>query len=188
MLGLMTSNIILIGFMGCGKSSIGRRLALRLDHQFLDSDELISARAGMSVTEIFEAEGEENFRKRETEELKHLIGSNGIILATGGGAILNPVNRDTLRHLGIILWLHAEPEVLFERTSRNRKRPLLQVENPRSTFFRLLDSRLPLYQGMADFTVDATGLSHEQTVEACLKQIALVEKKPPFDAESDDFH
>jgi len=171
----MSSNIILIGFMGCGKSSIGRRLALRLNHQFFDSDELVSGRAEKSIAEIFKTEGEESFRRRETEELKRLGGATGIVLATGGGAILNPVNRETLRTLGRVLWLHADPEVLYERASRNRKRPLLHVENPRSTFLNLLTSRLPLYAEMADLTIDATGLTHEQTVEQCLDQISLIE-------------
>ena len=171
----MTSNIIFIGFMGCGKSSIGRRVANRLGHQFLDSDELIAARAEMSISDIFSLEGEAGFRLRETAELKTLAGSSNIVLATGGGAILNPVNRDLFHQLGLLIWLHAEPDTLFERATRNRKRPLLEVENPRSTFFSLLESRIPLYGGMADLKIDATGLSHEQTVEKIIQQLALLE-------------
>lgn len=167
----MSSNIILIGFMGCGKSSIGRRVALRLGYQFLDSDELIPTHAENSISDIFAAEGEEGFRKRETAELQALSGSSNIILATGGGAILNPANRDLFHHLGLVIWLHADPETLFERASRSRKRPLLEVENPRSTFFSLLESRLTVYEGAADLKIDATGLSHEQTVEKVLQQI-----------------
>ena len=164
----MTRNIILIGFMGCGKSSIGRRLAKRLGRNFLDSDELISTRAGDSISGIFATEGEEGFRKRETEELRGLAGSSGIVLATGGGAVLNPVNRELLRELGLVIWLHADPETLFERATRSRKRPLLEVENPRGTFNALLESRLPIYADAADLRVDATGLSHEQTVDKLL--------------------
>ena len=175
MLRSMNSNIILIGFMGCGKSSIGRRLALRLGYQFLDSDELIATRAESSISEIFALEGEAGFRRRETEELQSLLGASGIILATGGGAILNPENRTTLRELGLIIWLHADPETLFERAARSRKRPLLEVENPRSTFFYLLESRLQLYAGAADLKVDATGLSHEQTVEKVVQEVAMRE-------------
>lgn len=170
----MTSNIIFIGFMGCGKSSIGRRVALRLGHQFLDSDDLISARAEMSISDIFALEGESGFRTRETAELQALAGSSKIVLATGGGAILNPVNRELFHQLGLVIWLHADPETLFERASRSRKRPLLEVENPRSTFFTLLESRIPLYGGTADLKIDATGLSHEQTVEKILQQVALI--------------
>ena len=161
----MTRNIILVGFMGCGKSSIGRRLANRLGHRFLDSDELISSRAGRSISELFASEGEEGFRSRETEELRGLAGSTGIVLATGGGAVLDPVNREILRELGLVVWLHADPETLFERATRSRKRPLLEVENPRGIFNALLESRLPIYAAAADIRLDATGLSHEQTVE-----------------------
>lgn len=170
----MTSNIILIGFMGCGKSSIGRRLAMRLGHQFLDSDELIAARAERSISEIFEAEGEEAFRNRETAELRALFGSSKIILATGGGAILRAENRDILHELGPVFWLHADPETLFERASRTRKRPLLEVENPRTTFFGLLESRMPLYGGTADIKIDASGLTHEQTVSKILHHLTLI--------------
>ncbi len=182
----MISNIILIGFMGCGKSSIGRRIALRLGHKFLDSDELIAARAEHSISDIFATEGEDGFRKRETEELQSLAGSSKIILATGGGAVLNPLNRDLFRQLGLVIWLHAEPETLFERASRSRKRPLLEVENPRSTFFNLLESRIPLYAGTADLKIDATGLSHEQTVEKVIKEALLLNGSPPKNIEQGD--
>lgn len=167
----MIPNIVLIGFMGCGKSSIGRRLATRLGHELLDSDDLITARAGKSVSEIFALEGEAGFRIRETEELRTLEGMQGIVLATGGGAILSPMNREILHRIGLVVWLHADVETLFERASRSRKRPLLEVENPRTTFTTLLESRLPLYGGTADLKVDATGLSHEQTVESIIRSI-----------------
>lgn len=182
----MNSNIILIGFMGCGKSSIGRRIALRLGHKFLDSDELIAARAEHSISDIFAAEGEDGFRKRETAELQSLAGASKIVLATGGGAILNPLNRDLFHQLGLVIWLHAEPETLFERASRSRKRPLLEVENPRSTFFNLLESRIPLYAGTADLKIDATGLSHEQTVEKVIREAHLLNGSPPKNIEQGD--
>lgn len=167
----MTQNIILIGFMGCGKSSIGRRLAGRLGHDFYDSDDLISARAGKSITDIFKDEGETGFRERETMELRELIDSHGIVLATGGGAILREENREILHRIGLVVWLHSDPETLFERASRNRKRPLLEVENPRSTFNTLLEARLPVYEEVANCRVNATGLSHDQTIEALVKAI-----------------
>jgi shikimate kinase len=182
----MTSNIILIGFMGCGKSSIGRRIALRLGYQFLDSDELISSRTDKSISELFASEGEAGFRIRETNELQSLAGSSRIVLATGGGSILNPLNREFLHQLGLVIWLHAEPEALFERASRSRKRPLLDVENPRHAFFSLLESRLSLYAGTADFKIDATGLSHEQTVEKILRQIEIVRPSTTLNEESAD--
>ncbi len=171
----MTSNIILIGFMGCGKSSIGRRLAMRLGHQFLDSDDLIAARAERSIPEIFAAEGEHGFRNRETTELQALVGSFKIVLATGGGAIVSSENRELLHQLGPVIWLHADPETLFERATRTRKRPLLEVENPRTTFFNLLESRMPLYAGTADLKIDASGLTHEQTVRKIIDHLSLME-------------
>jgi shikimate kinase len=167
----MNSNIVLIGFMGCGKSSIGRRLAGRLGHEFLDSDELITARAGKSITGIFADEGEEQFRNRETVELRELIDAAGIVLATGGGAILREENRQILHRIGTVMWLHADPDTLFTRATRSRKRPLLEVENPRTAFNTLLESRLPLYQQACSLKFDATGLSHDQTVEGILRAI-----------------
>jgi len=168
----MSGNIILIGFMGCGKSSIGRRLASRLGYAFLDSDELIVESAqGKSISDIFAEEGEERFRERETGALQGLIDSTSIVLATGGGAVLRPENREILRKIGTTVWLHADPEILFERATRNRKRPLLEVENPRTTFNTLLESRLRIYEAAADLKIDASGLSHEQTVELILKAI-----------------
>lgn len=167
----MTGNIILIGFMGCGKSSIGRRLASRLGHEFLDTDDLITAAAGKSISDIFAGEGENRFRQLESKVLEGLIGSTSIVLATGGGAVLRPENREILRGIGTTVWLHSDPETLFERASRSRKRPLLEVENPRTTFNSLLEARLPVYQEAADLKIDATGLSHEQTVESIVRAI-----------------
>ena len=171
----MDSNIVLIGFMGCGKSSIGRRLATRTGRTFVDSDELIVADTGRPITEIFREEGEEAFRDRESSALSGLIGSTGIVLATGGGAVLRPSNREILRSVGRVLWLHADADTLFERATRNAKRPLLDVENPRTTFRNLLEARLPVYGEAADVTVDASGLSHAQTVEAILQALGEVE-------------
>lgn len=165
----MNSNIVLIGFMGCGKSSIGRRLAGRLGYDFLDSDDLITARAGKSITDLFAEEGEERFRERETNELRELVGSTRIVLATGGGAVLREENRDLLKRIGTVVWLHSDPKTLFERASRSRKRPLLEVENPRTTFNTLLEARLPVYRQACNLNVDATGLSHEQTLEELLR-------------------
>lgn len=172
----MNQNIVLIGFMGCGKSSIGRRLATRIKHSFHDSDDLIAARLGKSISDIFAEEGETLFRERETAELQGLLGSEGIVLATGGGAVLRAENRDILHRMGRIIWLHADADTLFERATRSRKRPLLEVENPRSTFNALLQSRLPIYEAMADIKVDATGLSHEQTIEEIIKALGRADE------------
>lgn len=177
----MNGNIILIGFMGCGKSTIGRRLATRLGHEFLDSDDLITAAAGKSIADIFAEEGEERFRERETAAIESLVGSTAIVLATGGGAVLRSANRTILRKIGTTVWLHANPETLFERATRNRKRPLLDVENPRTTFNSLLEARLPVYEAAADLKIDASGLSHEQTVESIVRSLG---QAPPNGAQA----
>ena len=173
---IMESNIILVGFMGCGKSTIGRRVAQRLGCDFLDSDELVAAKAGKSISGIFADEGENRFREMESAELAALDDSQYFVLATGGGAILSEKNREILRKLGCVVWLHADLETLFERASRTKRRPLLEVENPRSTFASLLESRIPLYEGIADIRIDATGLSHDQTIESLISQVAEVDK------------
>lgn len=177
----MHDNIVLIGFMGCGKSSIGRRLATRLGHRFLDCDDLITERAGKSISAIFADEGEEYFRNLETEALTDLrdrrnmrgiSDSRGIVLATGGGAVLRPQNRDLLHDIGTVVWLHADADTLFERATRSGKRPLLEVENPRTTFNALLESRLGIYESSSDHRVDASGLSHDQTSELIFRTIS----------------
>jgi len=173
---IMESNIILVGFMGCGKSTIGRRVAQRLGCDFLDSDELVVAKAGKSISGIFADEGENRFREMETAELAALDDSRHFVLATGGGAILSEKNREILRKLGCVVWLHADLETLFERASRTKRRPLLEVENPRSTFASLLESRIPLYKEISDISLDATGLSHDQTVENLISQVAELDK------------
>jgi shikimate kinase len=163
-------NIVLIGFMGCGKSSVGRRIASLTGHQFVDTDERIVARAGLSIPQIFAAEGEAGFRDRESAELQELVGVDGVVLATGGGIVLRAENRETLRRIGPVAWLDAAPDVLFERVSRNRKRPLLHTENPRATFDALLEARLPIYEAAADFRIDATALSHDDAARVVVEE------------------
>lgn len=167
----MNPNIILIGFMGCGKSTLGRRLAGRLGHEFLDSDDIVTAKTGKSIAQIFSDEGETHFRELETEALRGLAAARGIVLATGGGAVLREENRTLLKNLGKVVWLHADPDTLFERASRSGRRPLLEVENPRSSFNSLLESRLPVYRATANLELDATGLSHEQVLEKLLRAL-----------------
>jgi shikimate kinase len=163
-------NIVLIGFMGCGKSSVGRRIASQTGRQFVDTDELIAAKEGRSISKIFAAEGEAYFRELETAALAGLDAKAGIVLATGGGIIMREENRATLRGLGPVVWLDADPDVLFERVSRNSKRPLLQTENPRATFDALLAARLPIYQAAADVRIDSTGLSHDDAARRIIDE------------------
>ena len=123
--------IILVGPMGAGKSTIGRQLSNALKKDFKDSDHEIVARTGASIPLIFEIEGEEGFRKREAAMIDELTQLDGIVLATGGGAVLRGENRRALKERGVVIYLYASIDQLFERTSRDRNRPLLQTENPR---------------------------------------------------------
>ena len=160
------NNIILIGFMGSGKTSIGKRLAKRLKRDYCDTDQLIVEQAGRSIGKIMELQGEKNFRDLESAALESLLGKTNNVLATGGGIILQPKNQELLRQLGTVIWLHASSDILFERARRNTGRPLLEVEHPRHTFNTLLAERLSIYQSLSDLKIDTTHLSYTQTIEA----------------------
>jgi len=163
-------NVVLIGFMGCGKSSVGRRLASLTGHRFVDTDELVAQAANKSIPEIFAASGEEGFRDIEERVLADLVGVAGIVLATGGGAVLRESNRAAMKKIGAVAWLDADPDALFERASRSQRRPLLQTENPRKTFDELLAARRAIYGEAADFRLDSTGLAHDDVAQSILEQ------------------
>jgi shikimate kinase len=158
-------NIVLVGFMGSGKSSIGRLLARRLGFQFLDTDQLIVDRTGMQISAIFAKYGEAEFRNMETTALASVCHLRRCVLATGGGAPMREKNRMLMREMGFVVGLTASEDVIYERVSRNNKRPLLQTENPRRTMLKLLDSRRDAYVAAAQFTLDTTRLTHAQAVE-----------------------
>lgn len=140
--------------MGAGKSTIGRLLANELNLPFRDSDRVIEERTGADIPWIFDMEGEEGFRNRESAVLSELAAEPGAVIATGGGIILRPANRDLMKAAGFICYLTASIEQLVERTARDKKRPLLQVENPRQKIIELLALRDPLYQSAADFVIN----------------------------------
>jgi shikimate kinase len=157
----LPENIVLIGFMGSGKSTVGRMLARQLRFRFLDTDKLVEQRAGMSISEIFAEHGEAHFRERETAVLESLRGVRRHILATGGGIVTVPGNIPLLRSLGLVVLLKADPEEIYRRVSRNSERPLLRVEDPRRRVMDMMAARQPLYEGAAHFQVDSTRLRHE---------------------------
>jgi shikimate kinase len=163
-------NLVLIGFMGCGKSSVGRRLSGLTGHRFLDTDELIMQADGRSIPEIFSRSGEDYFRNLEQRSLENLVGVCGIVLSTGGGLVLRPANRETLKRIGVVAWLDAGPDVLFERAMRSGKRPLLQTEDPRKTFDELLAVRREFYEITADFRIDSSRLSHDEAAQLLLDE------------------
>jgi shikimate kinase len=164
-------NIVLIGFMGCGKSSVGRRIAGNTGRRFVDTDELVTAKAGMSISRIFATHGEAHFRELESQALVEMEGESGMVLATGGGIILSEKNRAALRRVGTVVWLDADPDVLFERVSRNKKRPLLQTENPRATFDALIAARRPIYEKAANVRVDSTSLPHDDAARIVVDEV-----------------
>jgi len=143
-----------VGLMGAGKTTIGRSLAKRLGSTFVDSDREIEARTGVSIPTIFEIEGEEGFRKRETQIIADLSISSGQIVATGGGVVLRPENRTAMASSGFVIYLNVPPYTLWERTRNDRNRPLLQVEDPLSKLKELYTQRDPFYREVADLVID----------------------------------
>ena len=159
--------------MGSGKSSVGRCLQRQLGLARVDTDELIVTKLGMEIPEIFSEYGEPRFRDVETEVLRELELNRPAIIVTGGGTILKPENVEILRNLGKIVWLDASEEILFERAMRKNDRPLLQNENPRSSFSALLNGRLPVYAKAADVRIDTSQLSHDEVAGEILKKLEL---------------
>jgi shikimate kinase len=153
-------NIVLIGFMGSGKSTVGRELHQRLGYPLVDMDQAIEQRAGKPITAIFAEDGEEAFRDQETLLLEELAASDSArrIISTGGGVIGRERNRVLLRRLGYVVWLHAPMAVILDRTGKNRDRPLLQTDDPAARAEALMAVRKPLYAGTAHLKVDTTGL------------------------------
>jgi shikimate kinase len=152
---LHRGNLFLVGMPGCGKSTLGRLLAKRLNKPFYDADTELERRLGVSVPLIFELEGESGFRDREESVLADLTALTNIILSTGGGAILRPVNRERLAQGGTVLYLHAPPNTLWERTRRSKHRPLLQAADPLARMRELYELRDALYREVADVVVES---------------------------------
>lgn len=149
-----TTNIYLVGLMGAGKTTIGKQLGKLLGRPFLDSDHEIESKTGVRIPTIFEIEGEEGFRRREAQAIAELCEERGIILATGGGVVLNPQNRAALHQSGWVVYLNVPPRLLFERTRHDKNRPLLQVDNPLAKLNQLHGVRDPLYRETAHLVVD----------------------------------
>jgi shikimate kinase len=171
-------SIVLVGMMGVGKSSVGRRLAARLSIPFIDADSEIEKAAGMTIPEIFARHGEAYFRSGEARVLARLLESGPQVLATGGGAFMNEDTRALIKLKGVSVWLHADFDVLMRRTSKRRSdRPLLQTEDPGETLRRLLAEREPTY-ALADLTVQSREVPHEAIVADVMAALASYLKVP----------
>ena len=164
-------NIVLIGFMGCGKSTVGRELQQRLGYPLVDMDQWIEEQAGRTISEIFASDGEPAFRDMETALLKDLNDPDAPrrIISTGGGVIGRPGNRPLLKQLGYVVWLRAPVKTILERTGKNRSRPLLLTDDPAAKVETLLLERTPLYQETAHLTLDTAGLSSSEVATGILE-------------------
>ena len=165
-------SLFLTGPMGAGKSTIGRQLSKRLNMEFHDSDHEIEARTGVDIPLIFELEGEAGFRKREQAIIEELTRIPDIILATGGGAILDPENRRNLSTRGRVIYLHASVNQQLKRTRRDRNRPLLQTADPRARLEELMAIRDPLYREIADIIIETDGKRVRDVVRQIIQQLS----------------
>ena len=166
------SNIFLVGFMGSGKSTVGQRLAAELGKEFFDCDRVLEERTGVDIPYIFDLEGETGFRRREAAVLRELTGKRGIVLSTGGGVVGDPDNRRALAANGFVIYLHAPAELLHQRTSRDRNRPMLYADDPRTRIDELLDVRDPLYRGVADLVVETGRRGSRRVVQEIVRALS----------------
>ena len=160
-------SVVLVGMMGAGKSTIGRRLAARLRLPFLDADIEIEAAAGMSIPDIFATHGEPYFRDGEARVIARLLDGGPAVIATGGGAFMREETRIRIRDKAVSLWLKADVDTIMKRVKRRADRPLLQTEDPAATVSRLLEQREPVYQS-ADLTIASRDVPHDRIVEECI--------------------
>jgi len=166
---MSTKNLVLTGFMGCGKSSAGALAAIRLGCPFIETDEMIEKRAGISVSEIFKKHGEERFRKLERQAVTEAAAGSGCIIATGGGAVKDADNVAALRKTGVIIYLKCSAEKIFENIKEDGTRPLLQGDDKLERIKELLSGRECFYEGSADVTLDVTSLTIEETAEEIIR-------------------
>jgi shikimate kinase len=164
---LGTRSIVLVGMMGAGKSTIGRRLSARLRLPFIDADTEIEAAAGMSIPDIFETHGEPHFRDGEARVIARLLDGGSAVIATGGGAFMREETRDRIRSKAVSIWLKADADIIMRRVKRRVDRPLLQTSDPATTIARLIEEREPVYQH-ADLTIWSREVPHEKIVDECI--------------------
>ena len=166
-------SVFLVGMMGAGKTTVGRMLARGLGFEFVDADRELEARSGALVATIFSVEGEEGFRRREAALLDELTRRPGIVLATGGGAVLNAETRRRLKERGLVVYLRATGEEIYRRTRNDRSRPLLQTVDPRARIDELLEQRQPLYEETAHLTFQSASANPRRLVRRLLEEPAV---------------
>src|SRR3954462_2506456 len=170
MAALGPRSVVLVGMMGAGKSTIGRRLSARLRLPFLDADTEIEAAAGMSISDIFENQGERHFRDGEARVIARLLDSGPAVLATGGGAFMREETRSRITGKAVSIWLKADADTIMKRVKRRADRPLLQTADPPATVGRLIGEREPVYQN-ADVTIWSRDVPHEKIVDECIEAL-----------------
>ncbi len=168
---LETNNIFLIGPMGAGKTTIGRQVAKKLSYQFYDSDHEIEKRTGVNIPLIFELEGEDGFRKRESQVISELVLLKNIVLSTGGGSVLDQENRNALQNNGYVIYLKSTAEKLYKRTAGDKRRPLLQTDDRLSKIKNILTEREPIYLSVANEVIDTHELGIKQITEKILESM-----------------
>lgn len=166
----MSENIILVGPMGVGKTTIGSHLARKLKYDFVDSDTEIEKRTGASISLIFDIEGEEGFRKREAQMISELTERRHIVLSTGGGSVLDETSRQNIRSRGFVVYLKASVDILYERLKKSRNRPLMETEDKLKVIEDLLAEREPLYLAVADITIATDGRSAQDVAREIYRQ------------------
>jgi len=164
-------NIVLVGPMGVGKTTVGRALAQHLGREFVDTDRLVEERTGADIPWIFDVEGESGFRKREQAVCRELMAASGRVIATGGGIVLNANNRNEIRRDSIVIFLSATIDQLVERTAKDTRRPLLQNSNPRAVIERILTERLALYRDVSDFEIPTNSASPKFMVREIMRTL-----------------
>jgi len=174
----MANNIFLVGLMGAGKTTIGRLLAKHLHKTFYDSDHEIERRTGVNIPLIFELEGEAGFRRRESAVIEELVSKNNIVLATGGGAVLAPDNRNNLKQNGTVVYLRANVHELWQRTRNDKNRPLLQGQDPLAKLHQLFKERDPIYTDVASYVIETEG----ETVTSIITRIEHLIRNSKVDA------
>jgi len=165
-------NIFLVGFMGAGKTTVGRILARKLGYRYCDADKVIETKAGKTVSEIFSSHGELRFRDLESETLGSLAGKEKQVIATGGGAVMRDENWEAMKKGGVTIYLKAPMSVIWERVRHSKTRPLLNVDNPLEAASELLNKRVPFYE-TADITIDTENLTPEEAASEIMKKLGI---------------